>query len=51
MVEVFEAEKFKKSLLNGNKRAVRYIALVSAFVAAFTFTQFSVYALGMFLGK
>ena len=37
--------------MNGNKRAVRYIALVSAFVAAFTFTQFSVYALGMFLGK
>mgnify|MGYP003392548556 CR=1 FL=1 len=37
--------------MKGNKRAIRYIAFASAFLAAFTFTQFGIYSLGMFLGK
>ena len=37
--------------MKGNERAVRYIALVAAFFCAFTFTQFGIYSLGMFLGK
>lgn len=37
--------------MKGNERAIRYIALVSAFLAAFTFVQFGIYSLGIFLGK
>lgn len=48
---MFEVEKFKTALQKGNKRAIRYIAFASAFLAAFTFTQFAIYSLGMFLGK
>ena len=49
--EVFEVERFRKALIKGNERAVRYIAFVAAFTSAFAFTQFSIYSLGMFLGK
>ena len=49
--EAFEVRRFKQALLQSNHRAIRYIALVSAFMAAFNFVQFGVYSLGMFLGK
>ena len=49
--EAFEVHRFKQALLQSNHRAIRYIALVSAFMAAFNFVQFGVYSLGMFLGK
>lgn len=49
--EIFQVQKFRNALQKGNSRAVRYIAFASAFLAAFTFTQFGIYSLGMFLGK
>jgi ABC-type multidrug transport system fused ATPase/permease subunit len=49
--EDFEVNRFRQALLQSNQRAMRYIALVSAFMAAFTFVQFAVYSLGIFLGK
>lgn len=51
MGEIFEVNRFSEALKIGNKKSVRYIAYVSLFVAGFTFVQFAIYSLGMWLGK
>lgn len=44
-------ERFAEALKIGKKKAVRYIAFVSIFIAIFTFVQFAVYSIGMWFGK